>query len=296
MIKKLCIICLSAFLTVSLVAQSGNRSSEVFKPKCGDWQVSLQLGSGKFFTEYDGINYLLPKYNNSGGSTIGDLGLPGGSTGNQSGDPGLYLDLGASFNSNSIVNIASIQGAYFLTDRIQVNLAFSMDLNITPKKNYVESFWDPKDDPTSLPNYQYVEGRISNKWMVAAGGNYYFRTNNNRINLYTGAVLGYQRAGVTTLSPYTGEVTPGSSTDPNEPVEIFRPNRRLGMVHGIRGAAVAGIEISLMEGLVFGFEVDALSYNYTLLRMTARGMGSFSTAHHNLRAITYPSVKLGIRF
>ena len=167
MIKKLCILFLSALAIVPSMAQYGNRN--------------LNMGAGQFFNELNGMNYLLPTYINESGY-VPDLGLSNNyypnQTENQSNDLGIVLDLGAAFNDNSIVNIASIQGAYFLTDRIQLNAFFSLDMNVTPKKDYMESAYYEDDDPLNLPGYKYMEGRVSSKWMLGVGGNYYFPTRN----------------------------------------------------------------------------------------------------------------------
>ena len=49
----------------------------------------------------------------------------------------MYLNLG-SWNNNSLVNIIGLQGKYFLTDRWDVNLMFSMNIGVTPKKDFIE--------------------------------------------------------------------------------------------------------------------------------------------------------------
>lgn len=101
-----------------------------FVPKKGQWQVSVLLGSGKFFNE--NTSYLLPKFSNDGGV----VGLPNGGTDN-SGDLNRYLNIG-SLNNNSLVNIAGIEGKYFVSDNWDVNFQFSMNVSLTPKKDYVE--------------------------------------------------------------------------------------------------------------------------------------------------------------
>ena len=68
--------------------------------------------------------------------TGGVVGLPNGGTDN-SGDLNRYLNIG-SLNNNSLVNIAGIEGKYFLSDNWDVNFQFSMNVSLTPKKDYVE--------------------------------------------------------------------------------------------------------------------------------------------------------------
>lgn len=315
MIKKLCILFLSALAIVPSMAQYGNSKDDAsFRPKKGDWQVNLNMGAGQFFDEYNGMNYLLPTYINEGGY-IPDLGL-GYTSSNQSQDLGIALNLGAAFNSNSIVNIASIQGAYFLTDRIQLNAFFSLDMNVTPKKDYMESAYNEPGDPLNLPGYKYMEGRVSSKWMLGVGGNYYFPTRNERINLYAGGMVGFQMGRVETVTPYSGEMikdnvtedegqTDGEqidgddnpyTTEQMEPIELYRPSNKAGTVWAIRGALVTGIEYSIMKGLILGFEVQPAAYNYTVLRIQPQGMASYNAAHHNIRVLACPSLKIGFRF
>lgn len=322
MIKKLCILFLSALAIVPSMAQYGNSKDDAsFRPKKGDWQVNLNMGAGQFFNELNGMNYLLPSYLDGYGNTnVPDLGLDNNyysnQTVNQSDDLGIALDLGAAFNDNSIVNIASIQGAYFLTDRIQLNAFFSLDMNVTPKKDYMESAYYEENDPLNLPGYKYMEGRVSSKWMLGVGGNYYFPTRNERINLYAGGMVGFQMGRVETVTPYSGEMikdnvteeegqTDGEQIDgddnPNtteqmEPIELFRPTNKAGTVWAIRGALVTGIEYSIMKGMILGFEVQPAAYNYTVLRIQPQGMASYNAAHHNIRVLACPSLKIGFRF
>lgn len=313
MIKKLCILFLSALAIVPSMAQYGNSKDDAsFRPKKGDWQVNLNMGAGQFFNELNGMNYLLPSYLDGYGNTnVPDLGLDTyGLTANQSEDLGIALDLGAAFNDNSIVNIASIQGAYFLTDRIQLNAFFSLDMNVTPKKDYMESAYYEDDDPLNLPGYKYMEGRVSSKWMLGVGGNYYFPTRNERINLYAGGMVGFQMGRVETVTPYSGEMIEDNVTDDEdqedgeqlegesgkEPIELFRPTNKAGTVWAIRGALVTGIEYSIMKGMILGFEVQPAAYNYTVLRIQPQGMASYNAAHHNIRVLACPSLKIGFRF
>ena len=310
MIKKLCILFLSALAIVPSMAQYENSKDDAsFRPKKGDWQVNLNMGAGQFFDEYNGMNYLLPTYINESGY-VPDLGLDYGYTANQSEDIGIALDLGAAFNDNSIVNIASIQGAYFLTDRIQLNAFFSLDMNVTPKKDYMESAYYEENDPLNLPGYKYMEGRVSSKWMLGVGGNYYFPTRNERINLYAGGMVGFQMGRVETVTPYSGEMIYDNVTDDEgqtdgeqlegesgkEPIELFRPTNKAGTVWAIRGALVTGIEYSIMKGMILGFEVQPAAYNYTVLRIQPQGMASYNAAHHNIRVLACPSLKIGFRF
>ena len=101
-------------------------------------------GSNSFYNENTG-SYLLPSYNNFGGA----IGLPNGGQGGlvtPGTDPGVgdnsgylneYLNING-FNGNSLVNIVGLQAKYFLTDCWDINLSLGFNINITPKKDFIE--------------------------------------------------------------------------------------------------------------------------------------------------------------
>lgn len=233
-------------------------------------------------------------------------------------DPGMYLNLG-DLNSNSLVNLIGIQGKYFLTDRWDVNLMFSMNINATPSKNYVEGDYTVEELP--IMSSKYTEGRISNAWNVAVGSNYYFNTKNERINLYVGGLLGWQMGRIETTTPYTGETVKGDDviyvTDPTNPdyesefnfygpnydpeiagesVQLYTPNSRAGQIFGLKVAGVAGIEYSLSPGLILGFEVQPVAYRYDHIQICPKGQAAYKVGHHNINFFATPNLKIGFRF
>ena len=179
MIKKLCTLLLLTCITAapSLAQRYSSSDDASFAPKKGQWQVSVLFGSGKFFNE--NTSYLLPKFTN----TEGVVGLPNGGTGN-SGDLNRYLNIG-SLNNNSLVNIAGIEGKYFLSDNWDINFQFSMNISLTPKKDYVEG--DNSVPDMIIPAQSYINAQMTNNWYTSVGSNYYFKTRNERIHPYVGA-------------------------------------------------------------------------------------------------------------
>ena len=235
-----------------------------------------------------------------------------------SNDPGMYLNLG-NLNSNSLVNLIGIQGKYFLSDRWDVNLMFSMNINATPSKNYVEGDYTVEEMP--IMGAKYTEGRISNAWNVAVGSNYYFNTKNERINLYVGGLLGWQMGRIETTTPYTGETTynedalfiedendanynseynvygPNHDADlTGESVQLYTPNSRAGQIFGLKVAGVAGIEYSLAPGLILGFEVQPVAYRYDHIQICPKGQAAYKVGHHNINFFATPNLKIGFRF
>lgn len=325
MIKKLCILLLSVCSVAPLAAQHYSGGDASFAPKKGQWQVSAVIGNNQMFNQ--NMEYLLPTYWTERDGFDNPVGLPGSSDlPNKSGDPGLYLNLG-NLNSNSLINLVGIQGKYFLTDNWDVNLMFSMNINATPAKDYIEGDHTVPEMP--IQDYKYLEGRINNAWNVAIGSNYYFNTRNERINLYAGGVLGWQMGRIETSFPYTGETIPDVDLDeddgrgdildddiPNVPdtptppednwetddegnvesVQLYTPNSRAGQIFGLRVGAVAGIEYSVAKGLVFGFEVQPVSYRYDHIQICPKGSAAYKVGHHSIGLFATPNLKIGFRF
>ena len=333
MIKKLCILLLSVCIVAPLAAQHHSKVDASFAPKKGQWQVSAVIGNSQMFNQ--NMNYLLPKYYTGGDNYANfdqPIGLPSSNgdmsqtvTNNQSGDPGMFLNLG-NLNSNNLVNLIGIQGKYFLTDRWDVNLMFSMNINATPSKDFIEGDREVTELP--IQDVKYMEGRIENAWTVAMGSNYYFNTKNERINLYVGGVLGWQMGRIATKSPYTGEtftpsdegvtgddlsdpslpslptvpgddqsdITTGDNASVEEDVQLYVPSSRAGQIFGLRVGAVAGIEYSIAKGLVFGFEVQPVSYRYDHIQICPKGQAAYKVGHHSIGLFATPNLKIGFRF
>ena len=318
MIKKLCILLLSVASVAPITAQQYSSSDASFAPKKGQWQVSAVIGNNQMFNQ--DMSYLLPTYWDAQNGFTQDVGLGNSFTNpNMSTDPGMYLNLG-NLNSNSLVNLIGIQGKYFLTDRWDVNLMFSMNINATPKKDYIEGDYTVKEMPIMAS--RYMEGRISNAWNVAIGSNYYFNTKNERINLYVGGLLGWQMGRIETTTPYTGETftedeeliqiddpshpdynSPYNEYGPNydpdlvtESVQLYTPNSRAGQIFGLKVAGVAGIEYSLSPGLILGFEVQPVAYRYDHIQICPKGQAAYKVGHHNINFFATPNLKIGFRF
>ena len=304
MIKKLCILLLSVASVAPVMAQQYSSSDASFAPKKGQWQVSAVIGNSQMFNQ--DMNYLLPTYWDAKNGFTQNTGLGDvASNPNMSEDPGLYLNLG-SLNSNNLVNLIGIQGKYFLTDRWDVNLMFSMNINATPKKDFIEGNYEVDEMP--IMGTKYTEGRISNAWNVAIGSNYYFNTKNERINLYVGGLLGWQMGRIETVTPYTGETiddpdlaednTGDADLDESnqESVQLYTPNSRAGQIFGLKVAGVAGIEYSIAKGLVFGFEVQPVAYRYDHIQICPKGQAAYKVGHHNINLFATPNLKIGFRF
>lgn len=295
MIKKLCTLLLLATLSAPLLAQTASSNGEgvIFAPQKGQWQVSMFLGGGnKFYNE--NTTYLLPRFTN----TSGEVGLPNGGS-LESGDLSTYLQID-SLNGNNLTNIIGFEGKYFLSDCWDINLQFSMDINLTPKKDYIEGEATVPD--MIIPAQKYINAQATNNWYVGVGSNRYFKVSNPRIHPYLGAALGFQMARIETSEPYTGETYADGEDEGDDevgsglPTQVYLSGSRAGQMFGIKAAAVAGIEYSLAPGLVLGFQMQPVAYRYDVIQICPKGFDKYNASHHNIKLFDMAVLKLGIRF
>lgn len=297
MIKKLCTLLLLASMSAPLLAQTVGSSCDgaMFAPKKGQWQISVFLGGGNNFYN-ENTSYLLPSFTNTSGS----VGLPDGDGEVSKGNLNQYLQING-LNDNSLTNIIGFEGKYFLSDCWDINLQFSMDINLTPKKNYVEGEATVSD--MIIPAQDYISARATNNWYVSVGSNRYFKVSNPRIHPYLGGSLGFQMARVETTEPYTGEIYADGEDEGSDevgegglPTQVYLSGSRAGQMFGIKAAGVAGIEYSLAPGLVLGFQFQPLAYRYDVIQICPKGFDKYNTSHHNVKIFDMPVLKLGIRF
>ncbi|MCL2727803.1 MAG: hypothetical protein FWD56_05415 [Bacteroidales bacterium] len=290
MTKKLSIFLVAVLSVASLWAQPVERSgSAQYAPRAGQFQVNLVLGKGLFFP-IENSTYLLPNINS--GADLGVVGDGTGLTVHQAGDPAAVFHIG-SLNKNSIANIAGIQGKYFVTNRLEVNAMFTMDIGVQPQRHYYEGVH--LQSPTvnfseNVSGLKWVQGRLTNDWLVGIGSNYYFNNCNGRIFPYLGVLGSFQHARIQATLPYTGE-----GDNLGAWAEWAYVYHRAGEVFGITGAITAGIEYNFLPGLNMAFEVRPFSYMYTLVRTYSEGLNWNANAH-NVKFIALPQLKLGIRF
>ena len=295
MIKKLCTLLLLATLSAPLLAQTASSNGEgvIFAHQKAQWKVSLIRGGGnKFYNE--NTTYLLPRFTN----TSGEVGLPNGGT-LESGDLNTYLQIDG-LNGNNLTNIIGFEGKYFLSDCWDINLQFSMDINLTPKKDYIEGEATVPD--MIIPAQKYINAQATNNWYVGVGSNRYFKVSNPRIHPYLGAALGFQMARIETSEPYTGETYADGEDEGDDevgsglPTQVYLSGSRAGQMFGIKAAAVAGIEYSLAPGLVLGFQMQPVAYRYDVIQICPKGFDKYNASHHNIKLFDMAVLKLGIRF
>ena len=181
----------------------------------------------------------------------------------------------------SALNFAGIQFAYYLSDDMDVNLQFGMEICKTPQKDYVGQLHQATN---VVPAQLAIDGTVTNHYMVNLGFNYHLGTSNEKVDLYIGAQAGYQNARITTNYAWDGNVY------------LLRPEQDKGMFHLISGAAVAGVSYSFVPGFSIGFETAPVAYNYAMVEVATPGFGTYQADSHVFRFLANPMLKLGIRF
>jgi hypothetical protein len=291
MLKKLSTLLLLAMMAAPMLAQtisSKKCDGVMFAPEKGQWQISVFMGGGNKFYDEGTSDYLLPTHSN----TDGIIGLPNGNT-NTSGDLNTYLNIDG-LNGNSLTNILGFEGKYFLSDCWDINMQFSMDINLTPKKDYVEG--EDMVEDMIIPAQRYINAQMTNNWFVSVGSNRYFKVSNPRIHPYLGASVGFQMARIETTEPYTGDMTYDEDIEEGLPSQLYLAGSRAGQAFGVKAAGVAGIEYSIAPGLVLGFQFNPLAYRYDVIQICPKGFDKYNASHHNIKIFDMPVLKLGIRF
>ena len=286
MIKKLYTLLLIAMMTAPVLAQtisSKKCDGVMFAPEKGQWQISVFMGNGNKYNANQDYR-LLPNFTNTGGSV--GIGQPNG-------DLTGILNI-SGLNGNSLTNILGFEAKYFVSDCWDINMQFSMDINLTPGKDYVEG--DNSVPDMIIPAQDYINARMTNNWYAAIGTNRYFKVSNPRIHPYLGASVGFQMARIETTEPYTGDYNYDEDIEEGVPSQLYLSGSKAGQMFGIKTAGVAGIEYSVAPGLVLGFQFNPIAYRYDVIQICPKGFDKYNASHHNIKIFDMPVMKLGIRF
>jgi len=180
---------------------------------------------------------------------------------------------------------------------------FAMQIDVTPQRDYIEGINLESTSYSSSSSYgsgllnqggiQWVEGRLTNKYLVNVGADYYFNNCNGRLFPYIGVLGGFQHARVQAYLPYTGiEVSTETGTDP---IELYALDNRAGEAYAISGAITAGVEYNLLPGMNIALEVRPFNYYYTAIRMYADGQ-EYNAYEMQFKFFAFPQLKIGFRF
>ena len=278
MLRKFIIMAVVTLMAVPAMGQA-LECQTICNPKQGDFQIGIVTGQSNFFTGNHSF-YLLPDDDTRYG-VIEDVGI---STDQMQS----YFNLG-SLGTNSMINMIGIKASYFIFDRWEINGMFGMNMDLTPKKDFVEGDFSVPDMP--IPQYNYVEGETNHLFYAEVGSNYRFKMNNPKISPYVGVFGGFQMARVEAMHPYTGE-----TNSEGDDIELFRASYRAGQAYAIRSGIMAGIDYLLSPGLIIGIEIAPAAYQYSVVDIRPQGFENFTAANHSIKIFSQPRLKFGFRF
>ncbi len=247
-------------------------------------QVSLMLGNANLFNQ--DLSYVLPRYSDN------NIGI-GSTYGNQSSDPGIYLNLN-NLGTSNLTNMAGIQFAYYVGGVIDANLSFGMDIRSTPKKNYVENV---DVSGLNVQGEKWIEGQLKNNWVLNLGGN--FHVTQSKIDAYGGLRFGIQQGKIATTTPYTDYeadyLSGDDNTDATEKKVLYYPRTSAGKVNCTNISIVAGVQYAVAKGLYLGVEFAPYSFQYSVLRVNPTGGKVYEAVNYANRFFATPMLKLGFR-
>ena len=235
--KKLLLITLlfsASFVAVAQEETQEETQEEVqennnYRPKKGSYTVSILMGRGNHINE--GSTYIGSSFAVSGQA-------PSVNT--------------ISTNDNSVVNMAGVEGKYFIEDKMAISLTGAFTFRSTPSAVNIPSVTDASG-VTVMPGYNSVIGEDRYDAHLAVGLQWYLKLKSPKLIPYVGFSLPFDYARTSTFDP---TVNLNGNTVPLglKHIELF----------GIGVQGVAGLDYYLSEDLFIGFDVKPLSYNYVM--------------------------------
>lgn len=255
---------LAFLLTLPAFAQA---EKEFTTPKAGTIQVELLLGNSGFFEQnFDGFNYLLAGENS--------VGFDGQET--------YYMNLG-DMNSNAIDNMVGVRAAVYMHPQLDLNVLFGMNMNMTPRKDYIDGDYSIPD--MVIPEQQYVSAEAEYALMSQIGANWHFLPKNKRISPYAGVAAGFNWTRINAITPYTGN-----------DADLAKASCQAGQAWAAQGGVVCGVDYQVAPGLILGLEVHPAMYQFTVLELHPSGLEPYIVTNHSMKLMSAPRVKLGFRF
>lgn len=237
-----------------------------FAPQKGDFTAAMLFGRGA--------------YMNSG------LVVPS-SNGSVNGVPAYANDVSA--NDNSIMNMVGIEGRYYVGKRFALVVSGGAIFRNTPSRVNIPEVTDINGDVL----IQAYDAVIANEHVdanVSVGGQWMFKTKNDRLIPYLGFALPYDYARRSLFDPtlYVDDQGNVASTDLGaRHVEIS--------AFGVQ--AVAGVDYYIAQDFFLGFDVKPISYNYAVnIKTPGPGLQDLKAETDTVSLFAQFSFKLGFKF
>ena len=185
--------------------------------------------------------------------------------------------------NNSLVNMVGAEAKWFFTNTLALRLNGSTMLNAQPA--YEGSPAVVVNKVVAIPEYKDVPARANANVFINIGVDKYFDTRNEHLFWYVAPVVNFDYARVSgfEVAGVDPTVDPGTT--------------RYAEQYGIGLSGILGAEYYTEGGIVFGFELRAANYTYSMNSiLPAEGLKPLRSDNHNVSFFSQPTVKIGFRF
>lgn len=206
-----------------------SNQTDAYKPQKGSYTVSLLMGRGSYIEQ--------------GGTYVGSSHQVSGQA--------PYANT-INSNDNSLMNMAGVEGKYFISDKMALSLNGGFTFRTTPSSVNIPAILDD-NNAVVVPAYQSIIGEDKYSLHAALGLQWYLKLKSPKLVPYVGFSLPI-------------DYTRTSSFDPTIDLSNTSSISNLGLSHvellGVGVQAVAGLDYYLTKEMFIGFDVKPLSYNY----------------------------------
>lgn len=273
--KKYLILTFFFLLSLTVVNAQEEDSDQVcegckvatkYAPQKGDFTAAMLFGRGAYL--------------NSG------LAVPS-SNGSVNGVPAFANDVSA--NNNDFTNMIGLEGRYYVGKRFALVVSGGAIFRNTPSQVNIPEVTDVNGD-VLIQAYDAVIADERVDANVSVGGQWMFKTQNDRLIPYLGFALPYDYARRSLFDPtlYVDDQGFVTATDIGaRHVEIS--------AFGVQ--AVAGVDYYLAQDFFLGFDVKPISYNYAVsIKTPGPGLKDLQAETDTVSLFAQFSFKLGFKF
>ncbi|AMC11430.1 hypothetical protein Lupro_09210 [Lutibacter profundi] len=192
-------------------------------------------------------------------------------------------------NSNSITNMVGAEGRYYIKDNFAITLNGGAILRNTPYQLAIPAVTDG-NGVLIIPAYNAVVADERVDVSVSIGGQWLFKTKNDRLFPYLGFALPFDYA---RRSQYDPTVTVDNQGNAN----IVDLGARHVDITAFGIQAIAGVDYYIAKDVFFGFDIKPVSYSYAIsVKTPGPGLYNLEADTNTVSFFAQFSFKLGFKF
>ena len=232
-------------------------AATVFAPQKGDFTAAMIFGRGAYLN--------------------GGLVVP---SSNYAVDGTAPLDNTVNSNSNSITNMVGAEGRYYIEDNFAISFSGGAILRNTPGQLAIAGVPN-----TSVPAYSAVVANERIDVSASIGGQWLFKTKNERLFPYVGFALPFDYARQSKFQ----------QLDTNLAIVDLGARHTEIIAFGVQ--AVAGVDYYIAKDVFFGFDIKPVSYSYAFsIKTPGPGLLTLESDTSTVSFFAQFSFKLGFKF